>query len=87
MRGMEALKALQSEGNALWPGESQQDGAAVDRTWRTPHGTGMPEDSPQKVSGIASRKASMVPKKVPKEPKPLRLPELIHGTTCQGGFK
>ena len=32
MRGMEALKALQNERSAPWPGDSQQDGAAVDRT-------------------------------------------------------
>ena len=32
MRGMEALKALQNERVAPWPGESQQDRAAVDRT-------------------------------------------------------
>ena len=32
MRGMEALKALQNERTAPWPGDSQQDGAAVDRT-------------------------------------------------------
>ena len=31
MRGMEALKALQNERSAPWPGDSQQDGAAVDR--------------------------------------------------------
>ena len=32
MRGMEALRALQNERSAPWPGDSQQDGAAVDRT-------------------------------------------------------
>ena len=32
MRGMEALKALQNERSAPWPADSQQDGAAVDRT-------------------------------------------------------
>ena len=32
MRGMEALQAVQNERSALWPGDSQQDGAAVDRT-------------------------------------------------------
>ena len=32
MRGMEALKALQNKRSAPWPGDSQQDGAAVDRT-------------------------------------------------------
>ena len=32
MRGMESRKALQNERSAPWPGDSQQDGAAVDRT-------------------------------------------------------
>ena len=32
MRGMEALKTLQNERSAPWPVDSQQDGAAVDRT-------------------------------------------------------
>ena len=32
MRGMETLKALQNETSASWPGESPQDGAAVDQT-------------------------------------------------------
>ena len=71
MWGMEALKALQSERSASWPGDSQQDGAAVDQTLRGPHGSGTPEDSPPKISGIQSKKASTVPKKVPEEPKPL----------------
>ena len=32
LRGMEAPKALQNERSALWPGNSQQDEAAVDQT-------------------------------------------------------
>ena len=32
MRGMEALKALQKERRAFWPGDLQQHGAAVQRT-------------------------------------------------------
>ena len=32
IRGMEALKALQNERSVPWPGDSQQDGAAVDQT-------------------------------------------------------
>ena len=71
MRGMEALKALQNERSAPWPADSQQEGAAVDRIERSPHGSGTPENFPPKISGIQSKKASTVPKKVPKEPKPL----------------
>ena len=71
MRGMEALKALQNERSAPWPGDSQQDRAAVDRTERSPQGSGTADDSPPKISGIRSKKASIVAKKVPNEPNPL----------------
>ena len=69
MRGMEPLNALQKERSA--PGHSQQDGAAVNRTYRSPHGSGTPEDSPPKISRMQSKKASTVPKKVPKKSKSL----------------
>ena len=69
MRGMEALKALQKERSPPWLGDSQQDGALVDRTQRGPHGSGTTEDSPSKISGIQLKKAFMMPKNVRKEPK------------------
>ena len=52
MRGMEPLKALHNERSAPWPGDWQQDQAAANRSYRIPHGSGMPEDSPPKFSGI-----------------------------------
>ena len=73
-RGMEALKALQNESSAPWPGDLHQDGAAVDRTWESRHRGWTPEDSPPKISRIQSKKASMVPKKFLKEPNPLSSP-------------
>ena len=67
---MEAVKVLQNKRRAPWPGDSQQDGTAFLRTWRSPHGSAMQDNSPPKFSRIQSKKASMAPKKLLKEPKP-----------------
>ena len=70
LRKLEELKAQQRGGSSL--SGSQQEGAAGGHVWRSPHGSGNPELSPPKISGILEEaKAPRVPKKAPEEPKPL----------------
>ena len=70
LRTLEELKARQRGGQSL--GGSQQEGAVASHVYRSPHGSGTPEASPPKPSGILEKaKAHRVPKKAPEEPKPL----------------
>ena len=64
----EDFKNLQERNGRQGPGDSQQDGAAVSRTWRGPQGVGTPEVSPPQISKIERRKVPMVPKRASKEP-------------------
>ena len=70
LRTLEELKAQQRGGQSQ--SESQREGAAAGHVWRSPHGSGTPEASPLKISGILEKaKSHLVPKKAPEEPKPL----------------
>ena len=70
LRTLEELKAQQRGGQSL--SGLQQEGAAAGHIQRSPHGSGTPEASPPKISGILEKaKAHRVPKKAPEEPKPL----------------
>ena len=67
----EDLKNLQERMGSQRPGDSQHDGAAVNRTYRSPHGDGTLELSPPQISKIEKKKVPMVPKRAPEEPRKL----------------
>ena len=64
----EDLKSLQERMGSQGAGDSQHDGAAVNRTLRSPHRDGTPEVSPPQISKIEREKVPMVPKRLPEEP-------------------
>ena len=70
-KATEDLKHLQEPMRSKGPGDLQHDGAAVNRTWRSPHGDGTREVSPTQISKIGRKKVPMVPKRALEEPRKL----------------
>ena len=64
-KATEDLNVLQKPMGTQGPGDSQQDGAAVNRAWSSPHGDGTPGVSPPQISKIERKKVPMVPKRPP----------------------
>ena len=70
-KATEDLQNLQERMGNQGPGDSQQDGAAVNRTYKSTLGDGTPEISPPLISMNKRKKVPMVPRRPPEKPSKL----------------